>query len=671
MRVVGSISGRPDSRAMRWLLLLVSLVAVGSVAPSRLMGQAPVRSQTLAVQITSPLGRTGMTGPIRIVARITSTAGTTLSPVQFFVDGKLVGEDKDGAPYAVEWLDENPLAPRQIVVQVADSSGATASDLIDLKPLEVTARAQVSSVLLEPSVREPGGRPVNGLGLSDFQVFEDGVPQTTELGAVDTVPAVYTLLIDGSQSMSRRMDFVRDAAQQLPLHLRPNDEVIVVPFTLTLGTITGPTKDRETIAGAIQSIQAKGGTAILDCLTSAAKQLNGGDARHVIVLVTDGYDENSAISFDEALAAVRASRATVYVIGVGGVAGISLKGEDLLKRLAADTGGRAFFPAREFQLSDVHGLIAADVQQRYALTYTPTNQKPDGTWRSITVTTSNPRNIVTVRSGYKAPAPPPIQHQVELTVRDLTRQHLDVTPDDFAVFEDGVEQKIVGFEEALTPVSIMLVLDQSGSMKNDAPAVTAAARSFARQLPGKDHVGVMLFADRPELVQDLSAVREWILRAVDQYHASGGTALYDALSESVARLKKVEGRTAIVVLTDGRDENNPGTAPGSIHTLDDVLTTLQAVGTTVYAIGLGPKVDRATLERLATSSSGEAYFPEAVTSLDGEYRRILENLRRRYVLSYTSTNSTHDGAWRHVEIRPTREGLAVQAEDGYLAPDLQ
>jgi Ca-activated chloride channel family protein len=679
LRLAGSSLGRrPGALAFAVIACAIAAARLGAQsAPAASPAAAPpaqaiangTASTTLSVKITSPLGRTGMTGAVRIVARVTPVPGTSLSPVQFFVDSKLVGEDKDGPPYAVEWLDENPLEMREIAVQVADSSGGSARDVLQLRPLEIIERAFVSSVILEPSVRDERGRPVNGLTAEDFIVREDGLPQQIDFGSPDTVPANYTLLIDSSQSMSRRMDFVRDAARQLPERLRGDDRVTVVPFSRTLGTVTGPTQDRDTIVGAIQGIRASGGTAILDCLAQAVRQLRAADGRHIVVLITDGYDENSDIAFAEALAAVKDSKATVYVIAIGGVAGVSLRGEDVLKRLAAETGGRAFFPSREFQLSDVHGLIASDVQQRYVLTYTPTNQRLDGSWREVTVATHDPKHVVTVRAGYTSPEPPPIKPQIELTIRDLARQHLDVTPADFAVFEDGIEQTVEGFEEALTPVNVMLVLDQSGSIRKDAEAVMEAARTFARQLPGKDRVGVILFDDRPVLVQDLTTIREFILRAIDKYQANGGTALYDAIGDSLVRLQKAGGRTAIVVLTDGRDEDNPGTGPGSVRSLDQVMTTLKEVGSTVYAIGLGPNVDRVTLERLAAESGGEAYFPADVSVLGADYRRILENLRRRYVISYTSTNRKHDGAWRKVEIRPSREGIAIDSAGGYFAPE--
>ena len=203
--------------------------------------------------------------------------------------------------------------------------------------------------------------------------------------------------------------------------------------------------------------------------TSVAQALR----THAIVVITDGYDEHSTMKFERALEDVKEAGITVYVIGVAGVAGISLEGEDLLRHIAVESGGRAFFPFREEQLSDVHAQIASDVQIRYVLTYTPKNQKVDGTWRAITVKTDDPTHTIKVRKGYTAPLPPPIKPSIELTIRDANRQFVDVTAEDLVVLEDGVEQKVEVFQEAVAPVSIILVLDESGSMKRAAPMVMA------------------------------------------------------------------------------------------------------------------------------------------------------------------------------------------------------
>jgi hypothetical protein len=123
-----------------------------------------------------------------------------------------------------------------------------------------------------------------------------------------------------------------------------------------------------------------------------------------------------------------------------------------------------------------------------------------------------------------------------------------------------------------------------------------------------------------------------------------------------------------VVLTDGRDENNPGTAPGSVRTLPQVLDLVKEHNVTVFGIGLGPKVDRDTLESIAQVSGGESYFPESVSTLAREYRRVLEDLRRRWVIRYQSTNGKHDGSWRAVEVRSRKEGIVITAQNGYRAP---
>lgn len=628
----------------------------------------PLTAPGLSIQITSPLGRTGVSGSVRIVARVTATQSLALSPVQFFVDGKLVGENKAGPPFAVDWADDNPFEAREIVAQVSDNLGGLARDVVDLKPLEVTDTASVASVLLEPMVLDADNKPVNGLKMDQFHVFEDGVPQSIELAQPEVAPSTYTLLIDSSQSMSRRLDFVREAAADLPKFLRPDDEVIVAPFTRTIGTITGPTQDRQTIAEAIAAIDAKGGTSILDCLKDLGPKLTGQTNRQVVVLITDGYDENSTTDYNAALQALKSSGATLYVVGIGGVAGISIQGHDLLKKLATDTGGRAFFPARNEQLFDVHSLIAADVQDRYMVSYTPTNQDADGTWRAVKVVMSNPTYHVRVRDGYRAASPPPIRPQIELTLRDTSRGFVDVSADDLQVFEDGVEQKIEAFEEALAPVSIILELDASGSMRKSEEGVRAAAKSFIDALPEKDSLGVLQFADSPNLIQDLSKDRKPANAAVAEYHANGGTALYDSLFLGLERLKRVDGRRAIVLLTDGVDENDPGTAPGSVHKIADVEAALKETGATLFAIGLGTKVDHTVLDDLASVSGGESYFPEDVSTLDANYRRILENLQRRYIISYTSTNFRRDGAWRKVEIKCTRPGIVAQSKGGFFAP---
>lgn len=622
-----------------------------------------------SVRITSPLGRTGVRGSIRIVAQIQAQEGTDVGPVRFFIDGELFQTDNDGAPYAVEWTDDNPFVRREIAVAVTDPLGGEVRDHVVLEPFDVVEEAQVTSVLVETSVQDKNGRFVKSLPSSSFSVLEDGVPQALDIARHETVGAMFALLIDSSASMSRRLDFVQRTAATLADYLGPLDRMIVAPFSKGLAPVTGPTDDRQTVADAINAVRSHGGTAILDSLGQLAQSLPEFSGRRAIILITDGYDEHSTASADETLAILKEARVTVYVVAIGGVAGVSLKGEKLLRRLAVETGGRLFMPPNEARLHTVHDALADDVQNRYLLTYTPSNQTLDGGWREITVNCAQPDLLIKARPGYFAPKPTPIKPSIEFLAMDPGGKYLDVSVDDLEVFEDGVRQEVESFQEASQPVSIVLALDASGSMRRREADVIAAAQAFASALRPQDQVGVLLFSDSASFVHDLTTNRDLTRQAIDSYKTSGGTALYDALADSLARLKYAPGRRVVVVMTDGRDEDNPGTGPGSVRKLPDVMQLLKESGATVFPIGLGTKVDQSTLELLADRSGGRALMPQDVTQLGAEFNLVIEDLRRRYLVGYTSSHVKHDGSWRKVDIQLRSAPQArIRSVGGYTAP---
>jgi VWFA-related protein len=341
----------------------------------------------------------------------------------------------------------------------------------------------------------------------------------------------------------------------------------------------------------------------------------------------------------------------------------------MLRRLAVETGGRFFFPTRDRELADVHDVLTEDVQNRYLITYTPKNQKVDGSWREILVASSDPSHVIRTRPGYFAPKPPPIRPAVEFTATDAEGRYLDLVADDLELLEDGHVQQVESFHEAVQPVSIVLALDASGSMKRKEADVVASAREFIQALRPQDRLAVVLFADRVVFAHDLSTDRQMAVEALDDYKANGGTALYDALVDSMLRLKRAEGRRVVVVMTDGRDENNPGTGPGSTRSFDDVLKQVKETGALVFGIGLGTKVDQTPLRTTAERSGGRAFFPVDVTELPAEYRRVIDDLRRRYVVGYTSTQIQRDGTWRKVNIRVKgRDDAVVKSAGGYFAP---
>ena len=277
---------------------------------------------------------------------------------------------------------------------------------------------------------------------------------------------------------------------------------------------------------------------------------------------------------------------------------------------------------------------------------------------------------IDARPGYFAPKPAPVRPTIEFTAIDPSGAYLDVAAGDLEIMEDGVMQQIDAFHEASQPVSIVLALDASGSMRHREGDVIASAGAFAAALRPQDQLAVAMFSDAVTFVHDLSTDRKATWEAIDGYKVSGGTALYDAVSAALTRLQQAEGRRVVVVMTDGRDENGPGTGPGSSRTFGEVLEQVKTSGATIFTIGLGTKVDDRPLQQFAELSGGRALLPRDVSELSGEFQRVIEDLRRRYVVGYTSTNGERNGQWRKVDIRlKAAPQVTVRSSGGYSAPE--
>jgi VWFA-related protein len=621
-----------------------------------------------SIQITSPLGRTGLPATIRIVARMRNVDAEDPIHVNFYVDGQLLASDADGPPFEANWNDDDPFTSRELMVHAEVAPGVAVADTVILKPLEFSEGVDIMSVALEASISNANGQLIRNLAVHDVELLEDGTAQAIDSFTGQREPALFALLVDSSQSMASRAAALRAGSRRLLDALGPEDEVLVTPFSRALLNITGPTSDRATILDAIAAIRPRGGTAILNALQDAARTLTTQSRRRAIVLLTDGYDEHSTARFDETVDVLRKTGITVYVIGIGGVAGISLKGEMFLSRLAEQTGGRAWFPLDNQLLARAYETLADDVRHRYLITYTPTNQRRDGSYRSILVKPRPPGLRVRARPGYTAPAPPPIRTALEFTAVGSGQLPVSLAREDIEVLEDGVPQTVDTFHDAVAPVTIMLALDASGSMTRSAARAQEAAREFIQAMRPEDELGMILFADRANYIHSPTRRREASLRAIESYAAGGGTALYDALYDSLAQIAAVEGRRVVVVVTDGRDDNAASTGPGSVRRWDDVLRKLRETEATVYAVGIGSRVDHGRLRELADRSGGEAYFPEDVSALVVGYHKILDELRRRYVVGYVSSNANRDGGWRMVEIKVAAGGVAVRSRGGYDAP---
>lgn len=252
----------------------------------------------------------------------------------------------------------------------------------------------------------------------------------------------------------------------------------------------------------------------------------------------------------------------------------------------------------------------------------------------------------------------------------------------FQVFEDRVPQEISLFKHEDVPVSVGLVIDNSGSMRNKRERVNAAALTFIRESNPEDETFVVNFDNSAYLEQDFTGSLGNLIDTLDNIDTRGETAFNDAVYLSTEHVE-AEGRMdkkALLVITDGEDNK-------SSYTLDEVLDRLRNANLTLYAIGLLEENDlrgglfrkspsqraRKALEEIAEVTGGEAFFPKNLGGVNELCRQVALNLRNHYTIGYNPSNRNLDGTWRNVEVEVNAPRgfpkLSVRTKPGYRAPN--
>ena len=246
--------------------------------------------------------------------------------------------------------------------------------------------------------------------------------------------------------------------------------------------------------------------------------------------------------------------------------------------------------------------------------------------------------------------------------------------DDFQVVENGKKQAVKYFSagniEDAPPMHLGLLLDTSGSMADDIRDARTAAVKFVNALDHAEDVTLVDFDTEVRVARFNAADYARLVERIRGRKPNGWTALYDAIGVYLNGAQSQEGQKVLVLYTDGGDTT-------SVLTFHDTLDLLKASDVTVYAIGYmehqgsGRMLQRAELERVASATGGQAYFPGVAKDLDGVFDKIREELSARYSLGYLSTDLRTDGAWRGVEIkllRPDLKGVRLRTRSGYFAP---
>ncbi len=234
----------------------------------------------------------------------------------------------------------------------------------------------------------------------------------------------------------------------------------------------------------------------------------------------------------------------------------------------------------------------------------------------------------------------------------------------FRVLEEGKEQAIQEFASEDRPVTLAILLDTSGSMKDRMKEVHAAAGDFVDQLKPEDRALVIAFDEKVFLLEDLTADHDALKEAITSTEAIGGTAIYDALHAAFRKLRSIPGRKAIILLSDGDDTS-------SQFGYDRILEEAKAQNVLIYGIGLDVGLldlgRRNVLKEFSEMTGGSAYFVSHASDLADVYRQIADELRKQYYLTYSTSNKTWDGRWIEVRIESKTPDLEVRARRGFFA----
>ena len=267
---------------------------------------------------------------------------------------------------------------------------------------------EVDLVVLQATVRDRAGRTVTGLGERNFEVYDEGVVQPIRLFRHEDTPVTIGLVVDHSGSMREKLSQVTSAAQTFVRSSNPMDQMFVVNFnekvSLGLAGAMRFSSSADELGSAIGNSPPAGLTALYDAIVEALEGLKKGEwDKKVLIVISDGGDNASRGSLDRVLRMAEESNAVIYTIGVFDETDPD-RNAKVLRRLAHETGGEAFFPAELSETVEICRRIAREVRDQYTIGYSPTDGKP-GAYHKIRVTARSEEQgklFVRTRAGYIA-----------------------------------------------------------------------------------------------------------------------------------------------------------------------------------------------------------------------------------------------------------------------------
>ena len=276
-------------------------------------------------------------------------------------------------------------------------------------------RASVDLVSLNVTVTDTTGRFMTNIDPAAFQVFEDGVKQEVTFFNRSNLPIALSLLLDTSASMEDKLETAQEAAVGFARKLRPTDLAQVVDFDSRVSIAQPFTTSATDLEAAIRRTAAGGSTSLHNAIYIALKELKKVQARsndeirrQAIVVLSDGEDTSSLVSFDEVLELAKRSETAIYAIGLRSrgperARGAFNESDFILRQLAQETGGKAYFARVASELSNIYEQISDELSSQYMLGYTSKNPKRDGAWRRIVIRVAEPGATARTKQGYYGP----------------------------------------------------------------------------------------------------------------------------------------------------------------------------------------------------------------------------------------------------------------------------
>jgi Ca-activated chloride channel family protein len=341
--------------------------------------------------------------------------------VEFFKGDRIIGTATT-PPFRIVWkgMDRPGYVTLRAAATWADGATASATREVLLAPLMTEERVEVVNVYV--TVQDRHGEYVEGLGVKDFRVSEDTVPQAITHFAVDELNLNVAFVLDTSYSMEGpKLQTARAALEKVVEHLSfPRDQAMLIGIQNVPVIKVEWTRDKAELLAGVSDLEARGNTALYDSVLVAARFLRGQDGRNVIVVLSDGLDvagssfnyrPGSVYSYSQVLDYAKRSDVMVYCVGLGPKLDrlydvyTSMPLTKVLSGFSDETGGRTFFARKVSDLQGSFDGVVDDLRHQYSLGYTPSDTAGPGGWKEIRVelTTDPKKYHVNYRRGYYKP----------------------------------------------------------------------------------------------------------------------------------------------------------------------------------------------------------------------------------------------------------------------------